>query len=72
MNKFILIRYSELTLKGRNKKHFSNILGQTLKRRLNEKELDYTIKVEYDLIRIVPNDKIEDYLDIVKNTIGIS
>ena len=72
MNKFILIRYSELTLKGRNKKHFSNILGQTLKRRLNEKELDYTIKVEYDLIRIVPNDKIEDYLPIVKNTIGIS
>ena len=71
--KIIVIRYSELTLKGKNRKNFIEILCKTVDKRLSEKNLVYNIKKKYDSIIIEPSESIlDDYLNTLKFIIGIS
>ncbi len=70
MNKEILIRYSELTLKGKNRNHFSKVLFKNIKNKLSN--LDYAIERDYDKIIIKPNDNPEDYIKPLSEITGIS
>jgi len=72
MNKQILIRYSELTLKGKNRNHFSKVIFNNIKNKLNKNNLEYEIKRHYDQITIVPKDNEEEIVELLKDIVGIS
>ena len=72
MNKKIIIRYSELTLKGKNKNEFIAVLFSNITNKLNSYNLDFTIKKSFDKIMISPNDNSSDYLKPLSEIVGIS
>ncbi len=73
MNRKILIKYSELTLKGKNRREFSNALYKMIKLKLNNNNLEYSIERYFDKIEIIPTEKsIEKYFNILKKISGIS
>ncbi len=74
MNKYIIVKYSELTLKGRNRKSFTSILKQNIKHKLDAFVIDAKIQAAYDKMIILPKNKeeISKILIALKDVVGIS
>lgn len=76
MNKQIVVRFSELSLKGRNKKDFINLLFFNIKNKLNFLGLKYELLKSYDKFFIIPKDEndqnIDVYLSVLSKISGIS
>lgn len=68
--KIIVLRYGELTLKGRNKKEFINILAQNLQVKLQDYPCSFTINKQE--IKITQITNFEQTLKQVKTLFGIS
>lgn len=71
MDKIIFIRYSELYLKGKNKKQFINILSRNINFKL--KDLEYVLERKHDKM-IIKNFKkdVGIFIKKLKEVIGIS
>lgn len=69
----ILIKYSELTLKGKNRNQFVNWLIDNIKYRLDKNKIDYEIKKKYDhaLLNIKNQKEEQKTYQILKNIPGI-
>lgn len=69
----ILIKYSELTLKGKNRNQFINWLIDNIKYRFDKKDLEYEIIKKYDhaLLNIKNFSKEEQIYQILRNIPGI-
>ncbi len=72
MNKEIIIRYSEITLKGKNRMGFTNLLFSNIKRALKHKGLEASVKKGYDKIYIKPENNIDSYIEPLQKVVGIS
>lgn len=70
MDKIIFIRYSELSLKGKNKNHFIKILVNNIKNKIEGHS--YYLKSEHDKIIIKQMDNVGEIIDKLKLVIGIS
>lgn len=72
MDNFIYIKYGELSLKGKNKKDFINLLSSNVKRALSNIGRVSVIK-EFDNIKIFfdQNNKEEEIISIIKKIPGI-
>ncbi len=69
----ILIRYSELTLKGKNRGYFSNKLFKNINKKFNDKNLKYKSKKHFDRVDVFPEEKnIDIYFSILNKISGIS
>ena len=71
--KTILIKYSELTLKGKNRNQFINWLIDNIKnkfKKANFSNINFTKKYDHLLIDFIDSDQ-EEILKILKNIIGI-
>ncbi len=71
MNK-ILIKYSELTLKGKNRKEFANQLVKNIKNKFKEKNIEIKIDKYFDKLILNSNNDVEELILILKKIIGIS
>ena len=71
MKEIIFIRYSELTLKGKNRNEFAKVLFSNIKNKLRGIEYE-SIKREYDYIEIVPSSNSDEIIERLKYVIGIS
>ena len=71
MKEIIFIRYSELTLKGKNRNEFAKVLFSNIKNKLKGIEYE-SIKREYDYIEIVPGSNSDEIMNRLKYVIGIS
>lgn len=71
MKEIILIRFSELSLKGKNKKEFINILRRNVNNKLEG--LDFTLISQHDkfLIRDMKEDS-SIFLEKISEVVGIS
>ncbi len=74
MNKYIIVKYSELTLKGRNRKFFTSILKQNIEHKFSAHAIDAKVKSEYDKTIILPknNQEIPKILEALQDITGIS
>ncbi|NOQ50572.1 MAG: tRNA 4-thiouridine(8) synthase ThiI [Mycoplasmataceae bacterium] len=74
MNKLFLVKYSELTLKGKNRRQFTVVLLDNLKRKFKKNKINAIIKGEFDRILITPDSSSEFPLieDLLQELIGIS
>jgi adenylyl- and sulfurtransferase ThiI len=70
MQEIILIRFSELTLKGKNRSSFSKQLYRNILNKLNR--FDFESKLFYDKIEIYPKSNTDDLLNELRYVIGIS
>ena len=72
LNYVILIRYGELTLKGKNRSNFVNLLAKNIKKILTN--IKFNLKVKYDLMEITDFDKneIQNIIVLLKKVSGIS
>ncbi len=71
MYEYIMIRYGDLSLKGRNKSQFKKSLNDQLRYKL--KGLNVKFEAQHDLIYIKLNDTpVEDVIGIVKTVAGLS
>ena len=71
MKEIIFIRYSELTLKGKNRNEFAKVLFSNIKNKLRDIEYE-NIKREYDYIEIIPKSNSDEIMERLKYVIGIS
>ncbi len=68
---YIMIRFGELSTKGKNKKDFINTLGRNVKQALKEfSDLEYEIKYDHIYIKLNNHDY-KDVVDVVKEVPGI-
>jgi thiamine biosynthesis protein ThiI len=71
MKRLIFIRYSELTLKGKNRNEFAKVLYKNLVKQLDG--LTFESKRKYDRIEVVPlEEDITEYIKRIKKVIGVS
>lgn len=71
MEKVIFIRYSELSLKGKNKKEFIKILNRNIKNKLEG--LNFEIKTGHDKVVVNPkSEDITEFIERLKFVVGIS
>ena len=72
MDKFIFIRYSELTTKSKNRNVFTKFLARNIKKQLSK--IDCEVVVNYDNIEVFPatQSELQPILDQLKFVIGIS
>ncbi|WP_425379710.1 tRNA uracil 4-sulfurtransferase ThiI [Spiroplasma endosymbiont of Stenodema calcarata] len=70
----ILVRYGELTTKGKNRSDFIRILIDNIKNKLKEYETQYKLKKEFDrlFIELLDPTVSEVIINIVKNIFGSS
>ncbi|QGS52293.1 tRNA uracil 4-sulfurtransferase ThiI [Spiroplasma tabanidicola] len=70
--KSILVRYGELTLKGKNKDIFINKLIQNIKFKLKKYKEDIVYKKDYNSLTLsVKNEICDQVINIIKNVFGI-
>ncbi len=72
LNKYIVVKYSELHLKGGNKKEFIRVLIQNIKNKFNDYEIIATIKNARDKIEIYSENDLNKIPSILKYVVGIS
>ncbi|MBU3830945.1 MAG: tRNA 4-thiouridine(8) synthase ThiI [Candidatus Ureaplasma intestinipullorum] len=72
MKRIIYIKYGELTLKGKNRKHFVSVLSQNVKRALCEfKNIIIDKKFDCMILKNIDNNQLEDIVQILKFIPGI-
>ncbi len=67
----IIIRFGELTTKGKNRKDFVNKLAHSISRHLVEHNNSYKMKIEYDHIYLNLSKKNMEIVEILKNIQGL-
>lgn len=73
LNKMIMVRFGELSTKGKNKRDFINILARNIKNSLKEYKLEYIVRHDHiyiDITHIEEDDSFKIY-DILKDISGI-
>lgn len=71
MYEYLMIRYGDLSLKGRNKSQFKRTLNNQLKFKL--KNLNVNFELQHDLVYIRLNDTpVDEVIAVVKTVAGIS
>lgn len=70
----ILVRYGELTTKGKNRNDFTRVLINNIKNKLQEYEKQYQLKKEFDrlFIELLDPTVSQPIINIVKNIFGSS
>lgn len=72
MSKEIIIRYSELTLKGKNRKDFANLLVLNLRKKLDREKLFYVLEKKYDYLLLKVKNNLNIYYEVISKIPGIS
>ncbi len=72
LNKYIVVKYSELHLKGKNKKEFSNILIRNIKTKIEEADIDAIVKDGRDRIFIYSDSDLDKVMSVLKYVVGIA
>lgn len=70
-HKYIMVRFGELSTKGKNKKNFIKILASNIKNSLKEFNLEYFIGYDHIYIDINSEEKTEEIYDILQDVSGI-
>lgn len=70
-NRYIVVKYSELSLKGGNKKEFVRVLIRNIKNKLNDFGIDAEIKDARDKVEISSNE-LDKVPNALKEIVGIS
>ncbi len=71
-NKYIVVKYSELHLKGGNKKEFITTLTRNIKNKLLDKNINAQIKNGRDKLEIHSDDELEKVPSALDEIVGIS
>ncbi|BDU67450.1 MAG: putative tRNA sulfurtransferase [Candidatus Tyloplasma litorale] len=71
-NKYIVVKFSELSLKGGNKKEFVKILIRNIKNKLKDKKIKAEVKNAKDKIEIYSDHNLEEVFEIMDKIVGIS
>ncbi|MEG0977763.1 MAG: tRNA uracil 4-sulfurtransferase ThiI [Bacilli bacterium] len=69
--KFIMIRFGELSTKGKNKKDFIAILARNIKHSLKEYNLEYIVRHDHIYISNLTDENFDNVCDILKDISGI-
>lgn len=72
LNKYIVIKFSELSLKGGNKKEFINVLLINIKNKIEDYSFDGKVKNAWDHIEIFSEEDLDKIFIILKEIVGIS
>ncbi len=72
LNKYIVVKYSELHLKGGNKKEFIRVLIRNIKSKIEEKGLIADVINDRDKVLIESKEHLDDVFDLLKFIVGIS
>ena len=72
LNKHIVVKYSELHLKGGNKKQFIKVLIDNIKLRLEEQEIEARVLDGRDRVIIESAKQIEEIPNVLRQIVGIS
>lgn len=67
----IIVRYGEMSTKGKNKKDFINKLANSINRNLKEYENSYKMVKRHDHIYLYLNEEIPDLVETLKNIPGM-
>ncbi len=68
----ILVKYSELTLKGKNRKEFSNQLVKNIKNKFKQNEIEVKVEKYFDKLIINSLFDSNKVIEILKTIVGIS
>ncbi len=71
LNKYIVVKFSELYLKGGNKKEFLYTLIRNIKTKLSASKIEFKLKNKFDRLEIISN-KLEDVFNELKYVVGLS
>ncbi len=72
IKKTIIIKFSELSLKGGNKKEFVSVLRRNLKKKFDDLKIDATIEGGRDTFNIYSENDLDRVPEALKTVVGIS